>query len=70
MILSQRVVRAASAIATTLDGSTDAIHFDPTTQIPPLRDLMHFTIYEAEDSENAAKRRIDLEISQLRDGCG
>ena len=37
----------------------------------PLPDLlMHFTIYEAVDSENAAKRRIDLEISQLQDGRG
>lgn len=37
----------------------------------PLPDLlMHFTIYEAADSENAAKRRIDLEISQLQDGRG
>ena len=29
--------------------------------------LMHFTIYEAADSEDAAKRRIDHEISQLRE---
>ncbi len=34
----------------------------------PLPDLlMHFTIYEAADSEQAAKRRIDHEISRLRD---
>ncbi len=33
----------------------------------PLPDLlMHFTIYEAADSEDAAKRRMDQEISQLR----
>ena len=32
--------------------------------------LMHFTIYEVTDSENSAKRRIDLEISQLQDGRG
>ena len=37
----------------------------------PLPDLlMHFTIYEVADSENSAKRRIDLEISQLQDGRG
>ncbi len=29
--------------------------------------LMHFTIYEARDSEDAAKQRIDHEISQLRE---
>ncbi len=29
--------------------------------------LMHFTIYEAAESEDAAKRRIDHEISQLRE---
>jgi hypothetical protein len=29
--------------------------------------LMHFTIYQAADSEDAAKRRIDHEISQLRE---
>ena len=29
--------------------------------------LMHFTIYEAADSEDAAKQRIDHEISQLRE---
>ncbi|MEE8507868.1 MAG: MBL fold metallo-hydrolase [Myxococcota bacterium] len=35
----------------------------------PLPDiLMHFTVYEAADSEDAAKRRIDHEISQLRAG--
>ncbi len=28
--------------------------------------LMHFIIYEAAESEDAAKRRIDHEISQLR----
>ena len=34
----------------------------------PLPDLlMHFMIYEAADSEDAAKRRIDHEISQLRE---
>ncbi len=34
----------------------------------PLPDLlMHFTIYEAADSEDAAKQRIEHEISQLRD---
>jgi hypothetical protein len=32
--------------------------------------LMHFTIYEAAESENAAKQRIDHEISQLRQGRG
>jgi hypothetical protein len=32
--------------------------------------LMHFTIYEAADSEDAAKRRIDHEISQLREVRG
>ncbi len=32
--------------------------------------LMHFTIYEAAESEDAAKRRIDHEISQLRDVRG
>ena len=35
----------------------------------PLPDLlMHFTIYQAADSEEAAKRRIDHEIAKLRDG--
>ena len=29
--------------------------------------LMHFTLYEAADSEDAAKRRIDHEISLLRE---
>ncbi len=33
-----RVARAASPIARTLDPSTDAIRFDPTAPIPPLRD--------------------------------
>jgi hypothetical protein len=34
----------------------------------PLPDLlMHFTIYEAADSEDAAKRRIEHGISQLRE---
>lgn len=33
-----RVKRAASPIAKTLDHSTDAIRFDPTAPIPPLRD--------------------------------
>jgi len=33
-----RLERAASSIAKTLDGSTNAIHFDPTAPIPPLRD--------------------------------
>ena len=34
----------------------------------PLPDLlMHFTIYEAADSEDAARRRVDHEISQLRE---
>ena len=33
-----RVARAASSIAKTLDVSTNAIHFDPTAPIPPLRD--------------------------------
>ncbi len=32
--------------------------------------LMHFTIYDAVESENAAKRRIDSEISQLRNVWG
>ncbi len=32
--------------------------------------LMYFTIYEAAQSEDAAKRRIDHEISQLRDVRG
>ena len=37
-------------------------------QATPLPDLlMHFTIYGAADSEDAAKRRIDHEISQLRE---
>ena len=33
-----RLERAAPSIAKTLDGSTNAIHFDPTAPIPPLRD--------------------------------
>ena len=33
-----RVARAASKAAATLDPSTDAIRFDPTSPIPPLRD--------------------------------
>jgi UDP-MurNAc hydroxylase len=32
--------------------------------------LVHFTIYEAAESEDAAKRRIDYEISQLREVRG
>jgi hypothetical protein len=32
--------------------------------------LIHFTIYKAAESEDAAKRRIDHEISQLRDVRG
>ncbi len=32
--------------------------------------LMHFTIYEAAESEDAARRRIDHEILQLRDVRG
>ncbi len=32
--------------------------------------LMHFTIYDAVESEDAAKRRIDSEISQLRNVWG
>jgi hypothetical protein len=32
--------------------------------------LMHFTIYEAAESEDAAKRRIEHEISQLREVRG
>ncbi len=35
-----------------------------TIHLPDL--LMHFTIYEAAESEDAAKRRVDHEISQLR----
>ncbi len=38
------------------------------TSLPDL--LMHFTIYEAAESEDAAKRRIDHEISQLREVQG
>ena len=37
-------------------------------EVVPLPDvLMHFT-YEAADSKDAARRRIDHEISQLREG--
>ena len=36
-----------------------------TTLLPDL--LLHFTIYEAADSEDAAKRRIDHERSQFRE---
>jgi hypothetical protein len=32
--------------------------------------LMHFTIYEAAESEDAAKQRIDQEISKLREVRG
>jgi len=35
-----------------------------TIALPDL--LMHFMIYEAAGSEDAAKRRIDWEISRLR----
>ena len=37
----------------------------------PLPDLlMHFTIYEAAESKDAAKRRIDHEIARLREVRG
>ena len=41
----------------------------PDSNAPPDL-LMHFTIYEAAESEDAAKRRIDHEISQLRAARG
>ncbi len=59
-------VRAYSRRYSTLCGisrSGSGVRADAIS-LPDL--LMHFTIYEAADSEQAAKRRIDHEISQLR----
>ncbi len=68
--LSWFTVRAYSRRYSTLcriSGHASGAHVEAI----PLPDLlMHFTIYEVADSENSAKRRIDLEISQLQDGRG
>jgi hypothetical protein len=45
-----------------------AVFWNQAISLPDL--LMDFTIYEAADSEDAAKRRIDHEISQLREARG
>jgi hypothetical protein len=50
-----RVARAASQVAKTLDGSTNAIHFDPTAPIPPLRDPNPERLVPSEMRETIAR---------------
>ena len=49
-----RAARAASSIAKTLDGSTNAIDFDPTAPIPPLRDSNPERVIPSEMRETIA----------------
>jgi len=60
-------VRAHSRRYSTLGGISREMSSVRVDAIPLPDLLMHFTIYEAAESEDAAKRRINHEISQLRD---
>ncbi len=67
---SERSVRAYSRRYSTLcaiSRNASSIRVEAVA-LPDL--LMHFTIYDAVESEDAAKRRIDSEISQLRNVRG